>query len=107
MNDPGPYRIILSDRATANLKSIFQYIAEDSPQNASSMVDRILGAMENLKLFPHRTVVESRNAGLKHPVRSLPVQSYVIFFRVLEKQQIVRILQVRHGAQRRPKRFGH
>ena len=105
MSAPDRYRVHLSRRAAANLQSIFNYIANDSPQNASSMVNRILAAIENLKLFPHRTVVESEDAGLKHPVRSLPVQSYVIFFRVIEAESIVRILQVRHGAQRRPKTF--
>ena len=53
----------------------------------------------------HRTVVEDQDPRLKHPIRSLPVESYVIFFRVIEEHAVVRILRVLHGAQRRPKHF--
>jgi plasmid stabilization system protein ParE len=42
---PDRYRVILSRRAAANLRAIFDYIANDSPQNASAMVNRILHAM--------------------------------------------------------------
>jgi toxin ParE1/3/4 len=80
-------------------------MAKNSPQNALKMVNRILKAIEGLNAFPHRNVVAPQKRRLKHPVRSLPVQSYIIFFRVIEKSRTVRILHVRHGARRRPRRF--
>jgi toxin ParE1/3/4 len=100
---PDRYRILLSKRAAAELQAIFDYIAQDSPQNASGMVARILDAIDKLRMFPHRTVVEKQNPRLKHPVRSLPVQSHIVFFRVIDEQHVVRILRVRHGAMKRPR----
>jgi plasmid stabilization system protein ParE len=32
----------------------------------------------------------------------MPVTPYLIYYRVLDSQQAVRVLTVRHGAQRRP-----
>src|SRR5689334_6718816 len=101
----GGFRIELSKRVAADLEAIFDHIAKDSPANAGRMVDRILTAIERLKILPHRNVVEGQSARLKYPVRSLPVQSYIIYFRVIEEHRVVRVLQVRHGARRRPKRF--
>jgi plasmid stabilization system protein ParE len=69
------------------------------------MVTRILDALEPLKQFPHRTVVARQSAKLRHPVRSIAVRPYIVYFRVLDDQQVVRVLHVRHGARRRPRRF--
>jgi len=102
---PPSFRIVLSKRAANDLDSLFAFIARDSPQNAPAMVERILSSIENLKLFPHRSVLPNQSSRVKHVVRSLPVQSYIIFFRVLDDEKIVRILRVRHAAMRRPKRF--
>jgi plasmid stabilization system protein ParE len=99
------YRIQLSKCVAADLEAIFDHIAKDSPANAGKMVARILTAIERLKILPHRNVVEGQSARLKHPVRSVPVQSYIVYFRVIDEHHVVRILQVRHGARKRPKRF--
>ena len=101
---PDAYRILLAKRAADNLQAIFDHVAKDSPDNAARLVEGILSALENLALFPHRTVVEGQSANSKHPVRSLPVGSYLIFFRVLDEHRVVRIVRVRQGRRRRPKR---
>lgn len=87
--------------AWMDLEEIAEHIARDSPQNAAEMVRQILDSIEHLKTFPKRTIVSGQPAGTKNPIRSLPVKPYIIFFRVLEEQRIVRILRVRHGSRRR------
>lgn len=99
----GEYRVIITPRAEGDLEGIHRYIAQDSPDNATGMITRILDAFEPLKLFPHRTVAERRRPGLRHPVRTLPVPPYIIYFRVLDEDRVVRILHVRHGARQRPR----
>ena len=99
------YRFIISPEASENLQSINAYIALDSPQNAARMVERILAAIETLGILPHRTVLERQSRKVKHPVRSLPVKPYMVYFRVLDEEQTIRILTIRHGARRRPRRF--
>ena len=99
------YRVIITPRAAADLERICDHIARDSPKNAALMVTRILDALEPLKQFPHRTIVESHSPRLRYPVRSLVVRPYIVYFRVLDQQQAVRVLHVIHGARRQPKRF--
>lgn len=71
-----PYRIILSKRVATELERIFRRVAKDSPQNAPGLVKKLLDAIEGLKAFPHRTVVEGQRPGVRRPVRSLPVNPY-------------------------------
>ena len=99
------YRIMFGPRAGEDLKAIYEYVAQDSPSKALAVVERILDEFESLIRFPHRSVVENQSPGSKHPVRSLPVWPYVIYFRVLEDDKVVRIVHMRHGARRRPIRF--
>jgi plasmid stabilization system protein ParE len=102
---PDAYRVIISPEASTDLQTIHAFIANDSPNNAATMIERILDAIELLKEVPHRTAVERQSRKIKHPVRSLPVKPYVIFFRAIDDEKVVRILTVRHGARRRPRRF--
>ena len=56
-------------------------------------------------IIPHRTVVPGQPENDPHPVRSLPVGSYVVFFRIFDEHHVVRVLRVRHGGQRPLDRF--
>jgi plasmid stabilization system protein ParE len=99
------FRIIFMPRAFSELKAIHSYIAADSPQNAPTMVERILDALESLKTLPHRTRVKGRSRRERNPVRSVPVWPYIIYFRVLDNQEVVRVVRIRHGARQQPRRF--
>jgi plasmid stabilization system protein ParE len=68
------------------------------------LVEQILDDIESLKIFPHRNVVQPAR-GANPPLRSLPLGSYVVYFRVLEETRVVRVARVRHGAQQRPYHF--
>src|SRR6266536_5949495 len=96
------FRVRLTTQALSDLEEIHASISRDSPQNAASMIERILDSIDLLELFPHRTVVERQTSTLKYPVRSLPVKPYVIYFRVIEDQSIVVIRHIRHGARQQP-----
>lgn len=99
------YRIVPALQATADLEAIFASVEKNSPQNAVRVLERIHDAIDSLKMFPNRTVVRGSRGKGKSPVRSLPVQSWIVFFRVLEDEKVVRILHIRHGARRRPRSF--
>ena len=99
---PTAFHIIVSPESASDLESICSYIAQDSPQNASKTATRILDAIATLEFFPHRTLAEHQNPQMMYPVRSLPVKPYIIYFRVLDQQQAVRILAIRHGGRRPP-----
>ena len=99
------YKIHLSKSAAADLRVIFAYYAKVAPLSAPSVVDEILRNIDRLKSSPHRQVVPGQSTKLARPVRLLPVDPYVVFFRVLEDEGIIRILRVRHGRRRPLKRF--
>jgi plasmid stabilization system protein ParE len=99
------YRISISPEAAADLYAIHDYIAQDSFDNAARMVGRILDAIDRLKSLPHRAIARRQSRKVPHPVRSLPVRPYMVFFRVLGEERVIRVLTIRHGARRRPKTF--
>jgi plasmid stabilization system protein ParE len=102
---PDKFRIIMRKQAATDLEKIFTTIARSSPQSAPEFIERILDAVDGLEIFPHRNVVEGQKPNKRGPVRSLPVPPYLVFFRVVDSQRIVRILRIRHGARRPLKRF--
>jgi plasmid stabilization system protein ParE len=99
------YRVRLATQALLDIDEIHAHIAKDSPFAAAAMIGRIFDAIDALEIFPHRTVVERQDPGLAHPVRSLPVKPYVVYFRVIEDERIVVVRHIRHGARRRPESF--
>src|SRR5260221_6055020 len=96
---------MITPRAGQAFEAIYDRIAKDSATSAAAMIAQILDALEPLKQFLHRTVVEREGRNLRHPVRSIPVRPYNVYFRVLEDDLVVRVLHVRHGARRRPRSF--
>jgi plasmid stabilization system protein ParE len=100
---PEPYRVSISPEASADLQALHGFIAQDSPDSAARMVERILSAIGTLSSFPHRTVIQYVGRRLKQPVRSVAVKPYVIYFRAYDDDGVIRILTIRHGARRRPR----
>jgi plasmid stabilization system protein ParE len=100
------HRLIITPRAADDLEEIYDVISKDSAQNAARTVSRIIAAIETLIQVPHRTVVEYEDPKLRHDVvRSLPVRPYIVYFRVLDLQKVVRVTHIRHGARRPPTHF--
>lgn len=100
-----PFHLILSPEALGDLVKLHAFIAADSPDAAAKMVGQILHSIQLLETIPQRQKTRWRTPRQNEPVRSLPVWPYVVFFRVIEQKRIVRILTIRHGARRRPRRF--
>ena len=90
------YALEWSDKALSNLKSVENYIAEDSPLRAKKVVNEILDHAENLKLFPEMGHVlhDFPDLGL----RQLLKYSYRIIYSF--SGNIVTIVAVAHGKQK-------
>jgi plasmid stabilization system protein ParE len=101
----GRYRVILSRRAFDDLDQILDYIKQTSPSNAVKVIDRLQRAMEGLGDFPHRYRVLQGRARADKAVRVMPVAPHLVYYRVVETPRVVRVLTVRHGSQRQPRRF--
>jgi toxin ParE1/3/4 len=99
------YQVIVSPRASGDLSQIYEYIALDSPENAAKFLQALFDAIDSLVLLPARhPLIESRPR-IKRETRVMPVSPYLIYYHILEAQGAVRIVTVRHGARRQPRRF--
>jgi plasmid stabilization system protein ParE len=100
-----PYRVILLPQAFDDLDAILERINEHSPQNAAAVVDRLENAVRSLEQFPHRYRIHQSNRDRARIVHAMSVPPYIVYYRVVEALHVVRILTIRHGARRQPKRF--
>jgi toxin ParE1/3/4 len=99
------YRVNITDRALADLQDIADYIREDSAQNAASMIEQILDAIDDLNFLPGRFRVAGRSRKHGSIVHARVVRPYIVYYRLDDGTRAVFILEVRHGARRQPKRF--
>jgi toxin ParE1/3/4 len=93
-------RIRWSDRARDDLYAILAYIAEDNPDAASRLHDRLEAAIERLKDHP-----EMGRPGRVAGTRELVVKGtrYIVPYRV--RGQYVEVITVMHSAREWPEGF--
>ena len=85
--------IVLQPRAKADLSDIWQFIAEDSDDQADAFIDLI---DQKFQLLAQQSGLGRRREELAEGLRSFPVGRYVIFYLPIPGGvQIVRLL---HGA---------
>ena len=89
-------RIRWTEKASANLQSIFQYIAKDSRLYAARYVKSLIRAAGKLENMPFcgRVVPELDNPELREVIYG----NYRIIYRVVGKDQNIQIIAVVHGA---------
>ena len=100
-----PYRVIVSPEAFSDLDKILDYVKVQSHANAVKVIDTLWDAMTRLRELPYRYRVVQGIRSADKQVRRMPVPPYLVYYRVAEQERVVRVLTVRHGSQRQPKRF--
>ncbi|MGB4437649.1 MAG: type II toxin-antitoxin system RelE/ParE family toxin [Sedimentibacter sp.] len=95
------YDIIWSDKAVSNLKSIENYIAEESPIQAKKVINEIINYVEELFQFPHMGGVVPELNDCK--LRQLIKYSYRIIYSVNKNQ--INIITIIHSKQDFTQRF--
>lgn len=92
------YRILFTQKALTDLAGLIRRIAEDDPDAASRFGNALLNHVDLLSRFPRMgTAITQRSR-----VRKLVHSPVVVYYRLLEEQRAVEILQFRHGAQKSP-----
>jgi addiction module RelE/StbE family toxin len=91
-------RVRYSPRATRDLNSIYEYLAERTPRGAASVMAAVLAAIEFIKRHPEAAPAVSNTSG----IRGIIVRRYRfrIFYRVLLTEGFVEIVHVRHTSRR-------
>jgi plasmid stabilization system protein ParE len=96
---PDTYRVRLTATAGAHLQEIYDYIEQQSPQNATTMIRRLVDSTDGLQQFPHRfAVVASSESSFGVEVRSMPVRPFRVRYHVNDAILTVTILSVQHGS---------
>jgi toxin ParE1/3/4 len=81
-------RVTKSPESRKDLEAIWSYIAKDSPTAASSMLRRINHNIDSLRHAPYRGEAQPQ---FGENIRRIIVDNYLVFYRVEEKVQILRI----------------
>ena len=86
-------KILLTGKAIADIKNIYDYIFEDSPQNAEMIKSEILSTVKRLCVFPNMGARLSERLSLKTDYRYFASKNkYVIFYK--EENDTVKIYRV-------------
>lgn len=91
-------KVLFDARAIGDLQGIFDWIAEDSPKAADSVVSRIFESVERLGLFP-----ELGRIGRDPETREwvIPGLAYIAVYEVDRERDQLIVVAVFHGAQDR------
>ncbi len=92
------YRVEIMPPALRELDDAFGWIARHSPARAERWQARAMRAIQSLTDFPRRCPLAPENDDFGGEVRQLLYGEYRILFDI--EGDTVRILHVRHGAQR-------
>jgi addiction module RelE/StbE family toxin len=88
------YQVVLSRLAERDLLRIQNYIAQQAPDAAAPFTSRLLAQTKTLAIFPNGGSHLPSRPGL----RFLPIDRYLIIYRVVESKKEIRILSFRHSA---------
>lgn len=91
---PIRYQVLLTQGAEQDLESIHDYIAEfDCVENASHVLDRLMGVVESLSRFPERGSYpkELLTLGIKE-YRQTAFQPYRVIYRVTGHQVVIYLI---------------
>jgi addiction module RelE/StbE family toxin len=91
-------KLVFDDQAIADLENIFNWIAQDSPTTAKTVVDRLFSSTELLISFPYMGRIGRDPDTFEWPVPRLP---YIVVYEVDQAQERVVVTAVLHGAQDR------
>jgi plasmid stabilization system protein ParE len=89
-------RITWSRRAHRELDAVLAFIAQDNPQAAEEIVEKIMHAVRMLADFP-----QMGKQTMDPKFRSLAVAGtrYIVYYRLLEEEERIQVDHVLHGAQ--------
>ena len=99
------YQVRMVLRAAQDIHEICSYIERDSPQNSAAVAQALFDSIDSLELLPHRFRVHEHRTDPAKTVHAMPVSPFIVYYRVLERNDVVEVITVRHGARRQPRRI--
>jgi toxin ParE1/3/4 len=91
------FKVLIADSAIADLKAIVEFVAEDNPEAAIRLGQKLLAHALSLATFPERFPFHDTRRG----IRKMPVSPFLIYYKSDKETSVVNILHFWHGARRR------
>jgi plasmid stabilization system protein ParE len=99
------FRIVYKEEAISDLQAIRSFIDQSFSGDSDTVINALVSRIRSLEYLAmsFRVRHPRKTPGLS--IYAVVELSYVIYYRVDEREGIVRIQTVRHGARRQPRRF--
>jgi toxin ParE1/3/4 len=98
------YRVDIADRAQRDFASLYAAIDAEHSGTARKWYVGLKEAILGLEHLPHRCPVIRKKRQIRQLLYSSKSRVYLVLYRILEKQKVVQVLHIRHGARQR---LGH
>ena len=92
------FKVLIADSATADLKEIVEFVAEDNPEAALRVGEKLVAHALSLATMPQRFPFYDKRRG----IRKMPLPPFLIYYVCNESASVVNILHFWHGARQRP-----
>jgi len=94
------FEVVWTDPALTSLEEIHAYLAQFNPTAAERISSAIIERVELLKSVPKMGAVYPK--GSLGPYRTVVIEKYRVFYRLIEEKQRVEVLLVWHGSRQEP-----
>ncbi len=93
------YKIIYTEESEQDLVNVYSYIARNLlvPETAKNQINRIMNAIKGLDELPLRHKPYQDEPWHSEGLRVLPVDSYLVFYIVIEEEKTVAIIRIMYG----------
>lgn len=90
------YEIVYTEEAEQDLINVYSYIAIDLlvPEIAKKQVNSIMNAIKKLDELPFRYSLYKNELWLSRGLRVMPVDNYLVFYTVIEDENMVVIIRI-------------
>jgi toxin ParE1/3/4 len=92
------FKVLIAESAIADLREIVEFVAEDNPDAAIRLGEKIVSHALSLAAMPQRFPFHDKQRG----IRKMPLPPFLIFYTCDEAASVVNILHFWHGARRAP-----
>ncbi len=93
------HKIVYTEEAEQDLVDVYCYIAMDLmvPETAKNQINRIMDAIKGLDELPLRHKLYQNEPWHSRGLKVLPVDSYLVFYTIIEEENTVAIIRVMYG----------
>ena len=92
------YQVLITDHALAALREIVEFIAQDDPQAATRLGEKLIARALSLRTMPERHAWHDKARG----IRKMPLAPYLVFYTCDKAGGAVNLLHFWHGARQSP-----